>query len=217
MITNLKRGEGIDICHDSWDFSQLTIGLGWDVANLQGEIPAAHYPGMPRPHQEHDLDVVAILLNAEGKVAELGGCSFNGGTNQGDVIFHKAPQHASGAIWLTGDNRTGDGEHGEDDEQIIVQPDQLALHYHRILFMAVIHDGKHRGQHFGQVRNAYIRAVDARGQEICRYDLSQLQGMTAYSAMSFAELERKGAEWHFTALGVPHESDRFVDLLKPYL
>lgn len=217
MITNLKRGESIDICHDSWDFSQITIGLGWDVANLQGEIPAVHYPGMPRPHQEHDLDVVAILLNAQGKVAELGGCSFNGGTNQGDVIFHKAPQHASGAIWLTGDNRTGDGEHGMDDEQIIVKPDQLAPHYYRILFMAVIHDGKHRGQHFGQVRNAYIRAVDAMEQEICRYDLSQQQGMTEYSAMSFAELERKGADWHFTALGIPHESDRFVDLLKPYL
>ncbi len=217
MTTNLKRGEGIDICHDSWDFSQITIGLGWDVANLQGEIPAAHYPGMPRPHQEHDLDVVAILLGADGKVFDLGGCNFNGSPNQGDVIFHKAPQHASGAIWLTGDNRTGAGEHGMDDEQIIVKPDQLAPHYQRILFLAVIHDGKHRSQHFGQVRNAYIRAVDAREQEICRYDLSQQPDFVAYSAMSFAELERKGADWHFTALGMPHESDRFVDLLKPYL
>lgn len=217
MMTNLKRGEGVDICHDSCDFSQITIGLGWDVANLQGEIPAAHYPGMPRPHQEHDLDVVAILLNHEGKVAELGGSGFAASPNQGDVIFHKAPHHASGAIWLTADNRTGDGENGVDDEQIIVKLDQLEQKYQRIVFMAVIHDGKHRGQHFGQVRNAYIRAVDAQGQLICRYDLSQDQILTDASAMSFAQVERKGAEWHFTALGIAHESDRFVDLLKPYL
>lgn len=216
-MTNLKRGEGMDICHDSWDFSQITIGLGWDVANLAGEIPTLHYPGTPRPHLEHDLDVVAILLDPQGKVAELGGGSFSANPNQGDVIFHRAPRHGSGAIWLTTDNRTGEGEKGFDHEQIIVKLDQLEQKYHSIVFMVVIHDGKHRGQHFGQVNNAYIRALDAKGEIICRYDLSQAQMLSDCSAMTFAQVARKGAEWHFKALGIGHESDRFVDLLKPYL
>lgn len=216
MTTNLKRGENLEFCRDSCDLSQITIGLGWDVAVPTGEIPAPHYPGTPRVHQEHDLDAVALLLDANGKIRDLGGIGHGHASTPGDVIFHKAPRHPSGAIWLTGDNRTGGGHDG-DDEQIIVKLDLIAPLYQRIVFLAVIHDGKHRGQHFGQVKNAYIRALDAQGRIICRYDISDEQNLAGYSAMRFAEVVRSGEQWQFHALGIAHKSDRFVELLRPWL
>jgi stress response protein SCP2 len=217
MTTSLKRGENLEFCRDSCDLSQITIGLGWDVATPNGEIPAPHYPGTARTHLEHDLDAVALLLNQAGKIAELGGISHGHSTTPGDVIFHKAPRHASGAIWLTGDNRTGAGDADSDDEQIIVKLDAIDAAYHRIVFLVVIHDGRHRAQHFGQVKNAYIRALDAQGRIICRYDISDEHNLADCSAMTFAEVVRHGEGWQFRALGVPHQSDRFAELLKPWL
>jgi stress response protein SCP2 len=218
MGADLKKGEGFDFCAgDECDLSRITIGLGWDMASHPGDIPAAHYPGTPKPHEEHDLDAVAFLLGANGRVNDLGSnaCGGSHAVTGGDVVFHKAPHHPSGAIWLTGDNRTGEGD--GDDEQIIVKLDELDQKYHRILFLAVIHDGKHRGQHFGQVKNAFIHAVDANNRQICRYDISADASFTNYTSMTFAEVVRKGTGWRFQALGIPHESDRFTDLLKPYL
>lgn len=217
MTINLKRGENLEFCRDSCDLSQITIGLGWDVAPPTGDIPAPHYPGTSRAHQEHDLDAVALLLDATGKIRDLGGIGHGQTSIPGDVIYHKAPRHASGAIWLTGDNRTGAGESDRDDEQIIVKLDDIDPVYQRIVFLALIHDGKHRGQRFGHVHNAYIRALDAEGRIICRYDISDEHNLTSHSAMSFAEVVRHGDKWQFHALGIAHKSDRFAELLRPWL
>jgi stress response protein SCP2 len=222
MNTNLKRGEGHDFDHESCDLTHITIGIGWNVANKQGEIPPQHYPGTSKQHQEHDLDVVAVLLNEEGKVSALGGYGGYGAEpgssiSQGDVVFHKAPRHSSGAIWLTTDNRTGAGDNGVDNEQIIVKLDDIDKKIHRIVFFVVIHDGKHRGQDFNQISRAYIQAVDGQERLICRYDLSEDITLRGCTAVSFGQVVRRGDEWCFQALGIQHESDRFAELLKPYL
>ncbi len=209
-----------------FDLTKLTVGLGWAVANGHGEIPAVHYPGTPRPHQEHDLDMVALLLDETGKIAQLGGLgggsdSFAGSIaspGQGDVVFHKAPRHSSGAVYLSGDNRVGveAGQLHADGEQIVVELDKLEPQYHRIVLMVMIHDGRHRSQNFGMVRDAYVRAMEANDQLIARLQISGNPALARFSALSFAELVRDGAGWKFEYLGVPHESDRFVNLLKPY-
>ncbi len=217
MNTHLKRGEGID--YDACDLTQITVGLGWSRANKVGEIPALHYPGTSKPHQEHDLDVVAVLLDQDNKIGTLGGhdADFGSPSYESDVVFHKAPRPSSGAIWLTTDNRTGGGENDADHEQIIVNLDQIDPKYQRIVFFAIIHEGKHRGQSFAQINRAYIRASDAHGRLICRYELSEDPALRQYTAVSFAQVVRKGEQWCFHALGTAHESDRFAELLKPYL
>jgi len=35
--------------------------------------------------------------------------------------------------------------------------------------------------------------------------------------MTFAEVTRQGSGWTFRAIGVPHETDRFVDILRNYI
>jgi len=37
------------------------------------------------------------------------------------------------------------------------------------------------------------------------------------SAMTFAQVSRQGNGWEFRAIGNPHETDRFVDVLQQYI
>lgn len=83
----------------------------------------------------------------------------------------------SGAIWLTGDNRTGAGD--GDDEQIVVKLDSMPPQYESIIFVVSIYDGKNKKQSFGNVQNAFIRAVDARGKEMCRCNVSGMRRLIA--------------------------------------
>lgn len=214
MGKSLQQGEEIKLQGAQFDLSQLTIGLGWDAeSNQPAELPVLHL-GASRHHEEFDLDAIAVLLNAEGKIGDLG--SHDGsGRATGDVVFHRAMRHASGAIWLTGDNRTGSGD--GDDEQIVVKLEAMAEHYHKILFMVVIHDGKHRAQNFSRVGNAYIRAMDAKGEEVCRYDISANTLFAQACALVFAEVSRNGDGWSFRAIGQPQMSDKFTELLRPYM
>ena len=158
-----------------------------------------------------------FLLGGDGKVQSLGDTSPNGSPTLvgGDVVFFNSLNHPSGAIWLTGDNRTGEGD--GDDEQIVVKLNQLPDQYETIIFVVAIYKGKENKQSFGNVRNAYIRAVDARGTEICRFNVSGDASFQKYCSMTFAEVTRQGTGWSFRAVGTPHETDRFVDLLRNYL
>ena len=68
-----------------------------------------------------------------------------------------------------------------------------------------IYDAETRSQSFGQVRNAFIRVVNAANDtEIARYDLSE--DASTETAMLFGELYRNGAEWKFRAVGQGYSS-----------
>ena len=169
--------------------------------------------------EEYDLDAIAFLLDSNGKVANLGRTvqTSNGksvGLYEGDVIFFNSMKHPSGHIWLTGDNRTGAGD--GDDEQIIVKLDSLDQKYQKILFVVSIYQGRQNNQHFSMVENAFIRAVDAKGKEITKYSLSGDASLNGMCTMVFAEAYRKDGGWKFRAIGEPHQTDSFVEILKKY-
>jgi tellurium resistance protein TerD len=74
-----------------------------------------------------------------------------------------------------------------------------------IVFPVSIYDGDSRGQSFGQVRNAFIRVVNAADKsELARYDLSE--DASTETAMVFGELYRNGPEWKFRAIGQGYAS-----------
>ena len=68
------------------------------------------------------------------------------------------------------------------------------------MFVVTIYQAVEKKQHFGLIKNAYIRLVnEATGQEVCRYNLSDnYDGMTA---MLFGEVYRHNGEWKFNAMG----------------
>lgn len=214
MAVTLKKGEGISLRKDGeFDLSMVTMGLGWDVVETKKGLMGSIFG---KKEEDYDLDAIAFLLGKDGKVHSLGQAGPNGSPTLvgGDVIFFNSLRHPSGAIWLTGDNRTGAGD--GDDEQIVVKLDSMPPEYESIIFVVAIYEGKAKKQSFGKVQNAFIRAVDAHGKEICRFNVSGNASFDRFCSMTFAEVTRQSGGWNFRAIGNPHETDRFVDLLRPY-
>ncbi|SFE66290.1 TerD family protein [Flavobacterium xueshanense] len=220
MAINLQKGQTIDLRKndkgETFDLATVTIGLGWDVKQKDSGFLTKLFGGAKE--EEYDLDAIAFLLDSNGKVANIGRtANVNNrqiGLYEGDIIYFNSLKHPSGHIWLTGDNRTGEGD--GDDEQIIVKLDSLDQRYQKILFLVTIYQGKQNNQHFGLVENAFIRAVDARGKEIAKFNLSGDASMNGMCSMVFAEAYRKEKEWKFRAIGEPKHTDNFVDILKSY-
>ena len=206
MAINLKKGHTIDLKKEEHDLSQITIGLGWKIVkkgflqNLMGKA------------KEHDLDAIAFLLDENGKILKFGNERLEGG----DVVFFNNLRHFSGAVSHSGDNRVG-GTGAKDDEQIVVRLDTMPPAYHRILFLVQIYQGIKNNQDFSQVSDAYIRAVDAKGKEIARYDLESDATAEQKRIMIFAEVYRRNNSWKFRALGEGHATDSFAEILKSHL
>jgi tellurium resistance protein TerD len=220
-VINLSKGQTIDLRKNAkgesvYDLSSVTMGLGWDVRQKNNGFFGKLFGG--GKEEEFDLDAIAFLIDSNGKVANLGRTAqVNGrqiGLYEGDIIYFNSLKHPSGHIWLTGDNRTGEGD--GDDEQIIVKLDDLDEKYQKILFIVSIYQGRQNNQHFSMVENAFIRAVDAKGKEITKYSLSGDESLNGMCSMIFAEAYRKDGGWKFRAIGEPFQTDNFVDILKKY-
>ncbi|RKT16439.1 tellurium resistance protein TerD [Streptomyces sp. 1114.5] len=178
MPVSLSKGGNVSLTKEAPGLSAVTVGLGWDVRTTTGA--------------EFDLDASAIVLNADGKV--LSNAHF---------VFFNNTSTPDNTVVHTGDNRTGEG--AGDDESININLSGLPAEAAKITFPVTIYDGIARGQNFGQVRNAYIRVVNAAGgAEIARYDLSE--DAATETAMIFGELYRNGGEWKFRAVGQGYAS-----------
>lgn len=179
MSISLQKGQKVSLSKDNAGLSQVVVGLGWDEAQQKrgffGIKPAAI-----------DCDASALLLQ-NGKLVK-----------KGDIVYFGNLRHDSGTVQHMGDNLTGAGE--GDDEQIVVDLARIPQQYDRIVMVVNIYQAVQRKQHFGLIRNAFIRIVDQRtNRELCRYNLTEdYSGMTA---MIFGEIYRHNGEWKFNAIG----------------
>ncbi|MDO4324600.1 MAG: TerD family protein [bacterium] len=179
MAISLQKGQKVSLSKENAGLSRVMIGLGWDeVQQKRGFFSL-------KP-QDIDCDATAILLQ-NGKLR----------ANE-DVVYFGNLKHKSGTVQHMGDNLTGAGD--GDDEQILVDLAKLPAEYDRIVLMVNIYQARERKQHFGMIRNAFIRLVDCRnGKEMCRYNLTDdYSGMTA---LIFGEVYRHNGEWKFNAIG----------------
>ncbi len=173
MAVSLSKGGNVNLSKEAPNLNKIVVGLGWAERSTDGAA--------------FDLDANAFLLNTDGKVR-----------NDGDFCFYNNKVIANGAVEHAGDNKTGAGE--GDDETLNVELSKVPADVDRITFCVTIHEGETRKQNFGQVRNAYIRVVNADGNaEIARYDLSE--DASTETAMIFGELYRNGGDWKFRAVG----------------
>ncbi|MYW06517.1 TerD family protein [Streptomyces sp. SID3343] len=178
MAVSLSKGGNVSLTKEAPGLTAVVVGLGWDLRTTTGE--------------DFDLDASAIVVNAGGKVY----------SDQHFVFFNnmKTPD---GTVEHTGDNRTGEGE--GDDEQIKVNLAQLPADVDKVVFPVSVYDADNRKQSFGQVRNAFIRVLNAADNvELARYDLSE--DASTETAMLFGELYRAGTDWKFRALGQGYAS-----------
>ena len=122
----------------------------------------------------------AFLTDDTGKV-----------TSEKDFVFYGQPQHPSGALIYSGDNRTGEGD--GDDETMIVDLNKIPSNITKISFSATIYDADERLQNFGMVDNSYIRAYDVdTNEELFKYELNE--DFSLETGIIAGELYRKDNE-----------------------
>lgn len=207
MGINLQKGQKIDLTKGTNSgLTRVMVGLGWDEAprsggsrflgNLFGATP-----------QDIDCDASVILCGANGKVVSES-------TSQCCVYFGNL-RHSSGAIIHQGDNLTGAGD--GDDEQIMINLQQIPSEIIKMVFVVNIYDARARNQHFGMIRNAFIRLIDENSKhEICRFNLSE--NYNNMTGLVVGEIYRKNGEWKFNAIGQPvQEASKLDALIRLYI
>ncbi len=205
MAISLTKGQTINLDKKTNDLTSLTIGLGWKVKEKG-------FFAKLTSNTDFDLDAIAFLLDKNGKVANPGDHRLQGG----DIVFFNNLRHPSGHVYHSGDNRVG-GAGVQDDEQIIVKLESLGPQHHRIVFLVSIYDGAKKGQSFGEIEKAFIRASDNKNNEIARYDLADDSSFNLARTVIFGEVYRKDDGWKFRAIGEGDPTDTFVEILKRYL
>jgi tellurium resistance protein TerD len=173
VSVSLTKGGNVSLTKEAPGLTNVIVGLGWDVRSTTGT--------------DFDLDASAIIVGADGKAL-----------SDKHFIFFNNLVNPDGTVEHTGDNLTGEGE--GDDEQVKVNLAGMATEADKIVFTVSIYDADSRSQSFGQVRNAFIRVVNAAdSKEIARYDLSE--DASTETAMVFGEVYRSGGDWKFRAVG----------------
>lgn len=196
MSISLQKGQKVSLTKDNAGLSKIVVGLGWD------EAPRARGGFFAPQPQPIDCDASALMLKGGRLMANS------------DVVYFGNLRHSSGTVQHMGDNLTGEGE--GDDEQIVIELARVPAEYDKIVIVVNIYQAYKRKQHFGMIRNAFIRLVDARtNREMCRYNLTEdYSGMTA---MIFGEVYRYNGEWKFNAIGQGTGDGTISELAKRYL
>lgn len=188
MSVSLKKGQKVNLSKENVSLTKIIAALGWDEV---GKSPTkkgfwASLFSIAIPPISIDCDASALLLQNGRLMARR------------DIVYYGNLKHRSGAVRHMGDNLTGAGD--GDNEQIIIELNKLPEEYDKIVIVVNIFNAKTKKQHFGMIRNAYIRLINAsNNREICKYDLNE--DYTNMTAMIFGEVTRQDGEWRFNAIG----------------
>lgn len=201
MSINLQKGQKINLSKESrGGLNKVMVGLGWD------EVPQKRGFFAPKP-QDIDCDAFAILLGYDGKLlnhaTDLKQCT----------VFFNNLTWPGGSIQHMGDNLTGAGD--GDDEQIFVDLQRVPREVGTIVFAVNIYKALERNQHFGMIRNAFIRVVDhERGIELCKFNLNEnYNNMTALVA---GALMRTDSGWEFITDGNSARVESLVNVVAAF-
>lgn len=184
-IINLQKGQKIDI-----GLQNISVGLGWTPNEGTGAA--------------FDLDASAFMIDGNRLIP-----------TEGYFIFYNNTDSPDAAVHHSGDDPTGGNSAGGDDETISVDLNKVDPSIQEILFVVTIHDAATRRQNFGQVRDSYIRVVDAaNGQEIAKYELGE--DFSVETAIEFGRLYRRDGKWKFEASGIGYKEDLAYFVSKYY-
>lgn len=194
MSVSLQKGQKVSLTKEKPGLSTVVVGLGWDEVEQKRGFFA------PKP-QAIDCDAFALLLT-NGKLA-----------SNNDIVYFRNLEHSSRSVKHMGDNLTGAGD--GDDEQILIDLSRVPAQYDKIVIAVNIYSAAARKQHFGMIRNAFIRLVDAsNNQEMCIYNLSE--NYSNMTAMYFGEVYRHNGEWKFNAIGQGTADNSIGDFAKRF-
>jgi len=200
-LINLQKGQKVDLTKTNPGLAKIIVGLGWDpIKSGGGSLLGGLFGSGPK---NVDCDASVFMLDANQKLAK-----------QKNLIYFGNLTSPCGSVKHSGDNLTGQGD--GDDEQIQVDLSKIPSDVHRLVFVVNIYDCVKRKQHFGMIKNAFIRVVSsANGQELCKFNLSE--GYDGKTTLITGEVYRHNSEWKFAALGEATTDPGLEALSKRYM
>lgn len=200
MAINLQKGQRISLDKEAGRrLNRVVMGLGWGMKQVQSRGFLGFGSGTRQ--EAVDLDASCLLFDGNGQLT--------------DTVWFRQLRSQCGSIQHSGDDRSGGGEAGADNERIAIELDRIPPTVQVLLFTV----NSFSGESFAGIPNAFCRLVDAaNGSEIARFDLSLEGGQ--HTGLIMAKLYRHNGEWKMQAIGEHAEGRTFHDLLpalRPYL
>lgn len=187
LAINLQKGQRVDLTKGNPGLTKIMVGLGWDPVQSGGG--GGLFGGLfgGGGGANIDCDASVILLGANDKLQ-----------NNKDVVYFGNLKSTDGSVQHSGDNLTGDGD--GDDEQVMIDLSRVPSHIQKLVFVVNIYDCVKRKQHFGMIKNAFIRVVNpGNNQELLHYNLTD--NYSGLTCLVTGEIYRHGNEWKFAAIG----------------
>ncbi|WP_026563834.1 TerD family protein [Bacillus sp. UNC41MFS5] len=187
MAINLQKGQRVDLTKSNPGLSKIMVGLGWDPVQSGGGggLFGGLFGGGGAANV--DCDASVIMLGANDKLQ-----------NNKDVIYFGNLRSNDGSVQHSGDNLTGDGD--GDDEQVMIDLSRVPANIQKLVFVVNIYDCVKRKQHFGMLKNAFIRVVNpGNNQELLHYNLTD--NYSGLTCLVTGEIYRHGNDWKFAAIG----------------
>jgi len=173
MAVRLSKGQKVDLTKSNPNLKEIIVGLGWASNSATNS-------------NNFDLDASAFLIGSNGKVKD-----------ENDLVFYNNASGGQGSVKHSGDNKKGSGE--GDDEQIHINLSAVPTYIERIAFTITINDAQAKRQSFGDIKNSYVRILNASTNELLlNYELGQ--EFSIETAIVAAELYRHAGEWKFNAI-----------------
>lgn len=212
MSVNLSKGQKVNLSKEHPGLSEVVVGLGWEAADRQSSKPGKGFlRGLFSGLFGEDFISSGETIDCDSSVFLLKNGKLQ---SEEDMVWYHHLEHPTRAVLHRGDNLVGSSGKN-DDEQIVVDLSKLPQVYDRLVIVVNIYRAREKGQHFGKVRNAYVRLVNKRnGQELYRYDLTE--NYDGYTAMIFSELYRHNGEWKFSAIGQGTNDGTIAELARRY-
>lgn len=174
MAVRLSKGQKVDLTKSNPNLKEIIVGLGWASNSATSSY-------------NFDLDASAFLIGSNGKVKD-----------ESDFVFYNNPSGGQGSVKHSGDNKKGSGE--GDDEQIHINLSAVPTYIERISFAITINDAQMKRQSFGDIKNSYVRILNANTNELLlNYELGE--EFSIETAIVSAEIYRHAGEWKFNAIG----------------
>ena len=200
MSVDLQKGQKVSLQKSNGKrLTNLMVGLGWDASEYAQK--KGFFSRLFGNSDNFDCDASVFL------------CQGGRFVDKDDIVYFGNLEHRSHAVKHMGDNLTGEGD--GDDEQIFVDLENIPQRYDKLIFVVNIYHAVDRKQHFGMIKNAYIRILDAENrEELCRFNLSE--DYTDMLSMIAGEVYRNKDEWKFNAIGVGTRDTGLNDLAKRF-
>lgn len=207
LAISLQKGQRVDLTKGNPGLSKILVGLGWDPVQAGKSGGGGLFGGLfggggAGGGANVDCDASVIMLGANDKIQ-----------NNKDVIYFGNLKSNDGSVQHSGDNLTGDGD--GDDEQVMIDLSRVPASVQKLVFVVNIYDCVKRKQHFGMIRNAFIRVVNpSNNNELIRYNLSD--DYSGQTSLVVGEIYRHNTEWKFAAVGTGTTAASLSEVVRSY-